>query len=403
VAVKIDRVEREFILGAATEGKTSARIQAAGRTLSCKLSSAGKDRILLSPTGGESPALAHRERVSVYFDYAGQGVAFDAPVIKAGKEGIELGLPDAMYRSLSRRWPRVPPPNGLVVDFLLPDAELVLDCPTSEEWADVELPELREGLDSRDMASLVQSFKDKAQTMASEGRVTMFKDKPPADVAEEMASRLGRVLYVPSTLSAIPLADPYPAGRIVTREMAEDFEGPSALAGGSRLAGFLSSRSAVGLRSAIWCPILYYRYAIGIVYMANGADRPRALDFSAVDLAWEFSRVLAWFLKRHGYFAAAAATVGQGDRGSVLDASPSGLLAALPMEGPRLGQGSTVNLRLVFGDKQVVCPARIARRYEEGGSRFYGLAFQGLSAADMALIGRGLYGDFDAVPRAAGG
>jgi hypothetical protein len=78
-------------------------------------------------------------------------------------------------------------PKGLSVELLLPDTNRSLDFPKSGSWCDVELPELREGLDPTDLKTLVGSFKDKASKIASEGRVVMYKDRGPGDIAEEMA------------------------------------------------------------------------------------------------------------------------------------------------------------------------------------------------------------------------
>jgi hypothetical protein len=400
VAVRIDRVEREFILGAAAESNTVVKLRVSGRSISCRLAQADGDRLGLSPSGGPA-ALVPKELVSVCFDFRGQAVAFDAPVLKSGSDLIELGLPETMYRSLSRRWPRVRSPRDLSVDFLLPDSSLSLDCPESDEWADVELPELREGLDSHSLVSLVDSFKAKASLIASEGRVVMYKDRGPADIAEELAARLGRTLYVPSTIGALPMVDPYPAGRIVTREMAEDFESPASVAQGSRLSAYLRERNQAGLNSGLWCPVVYYRYSVGVVLMANGPERPRALDFGAVDLAWEFSRILAWFLKRHGYFAESA-TGSQPRKGSIVDASPAGLLAVLPPGGPKIEQGAVIRIRLGLKDRAVVCSGKVARRYSEGGVSFCGIAFMDLSAQDTAELSLGLYGEDEGFPSGAG-
>jgi hypothetical protein len=400
VAVRIDRVEREFILGTAAESKTEARLRATGRSLKCQVVTAGSGSIGFA-TGDAAPSFLPRELVSVCFDFRGQAVAFDAPVVKSAAGVLELGLPERMYRSLARRWARVSQPANLSVDFLLPDADLSLDCPESDEWIDVELPELRAGLNSSNLSALVESFKAKASVLASEGRVIMYKDRGPADIAEEMAARIGRVLYVPSTVGALPHVDPYPSGRIVTREIAEDYEGAVAMARGSKLSAYLRGRASEGLSSGLWCPVIYYRYSVGIVHIANGPDRPRSLDFSAVDLAWEFSRVLAWFLKRHGYFAESA-TGAAPKRGSILDASPVGILSALPVGGPKLEQGSIIRMRLNLKDKSIVCSGKVARRYNEGGMSLCGIAFMDLSAQDMAALSLGLYGEEEELPASGG-
>lgn len=402
MAVKIDRVEREFILGAAAESKTEARIRTAGKSIKARISSLNGAGVGFMAADGSS-SFAHREMVSVCFDFRGQAVAFDAPVIKSASGIVELALPEAMYRSLLRKWPRVSAPKDLSVEFLLPDSQLTLHCPESESWSDVELPELREGLDSSDLKALVESFKTKAAEIASEGRVIMYKERGPADIAEEMAARIGRILFVPSTKGLLPQSDPYPAGRIITREMAEEFEGPSAAVQGSKLAEYLRGRAAEGLNAGLWCPVVYYHYAVGLVFMANGPERPRALDFAAVDLAWEFSRILAWFLKRYGYFASSDA--GSGPRkGGIIDASPSGLLAALPKgaspgDVAALSLGSVLRLRLTIKDKSIICSGKVARRYDEGKMSLCGIAFMDLSAQDIATLSLRLYGEDEQVPQ----
>jgi len=238
----------------------------------------------------------------------------------------------------------------------------------------------------------VESFKSKASEIASEGRVLMYKDRGPSDVAEEMSARLGRVLFAPSTLGPLPQSDPYPMGRIVTREMAEDFEGLAAASQGSRLAAYLQSKAIEGCVSCLWCPVVYFSYTVGVVYMANEKSRAQSLDYQAVDLAWEFSRILAWFLKRHGYFAATG-NEAKPSKGGIIDASPSGILAALPGNAQSLEQDSVIRIRLSLKNKKIVCSGKVARKYREGDSNFCGIAFIGLSAQDLAAISLGLYGE----------
>jgi hypothetical protein len=285
------------------------------------------------------------------------------------------------------------------VEFLLADADLILDCPESESWSDVELPELREGLDSHDLKALVESFRVKAVEIASEGRVIMYKERGPSNIAEDMAAKLGRTLYVPSTSGPLPQGDPYPIGRIITRDMADEFEGLAAAAQGTRLSAYLRARAAEGMISGLWCPVIYYRYAVGIILIANGPDRPQAIGFGAVDLAWEFSRILAWFLKRYGYFSLSGPGTDEDSapfKGGVIDASPSGILVALPDSGPAIARDSVIRLKLSVKDKIIVCPGKVVRKFQEGDMNYYGIAFMDLPAKNMAALSFALYGEDEA-------
>ncbi len=390
MAARIDRVEKEFILGAAAEEGASARIHAPGRTFQCKLARVDKDLLRFAMFEEERARLVPWERVQVQLEFRGQPVAFSAPVKKAASGFFELAFPDTMYRALSRRWPRVAPPEDFAADLLLPGADLRLSCPECREYTDPEPPPGAVAADS--FAALVAEFKEKAELHASESRVTLWKaEKGPADPAEAAAAALGRVLYLPSTLSGLPIADPYPEGRILTRELLEDFESPASFAGDSEVGRFIAARAREGLASALWCPVLYYRYAVGIVYLGNDAASRRPFDLRSVDFAWDFARRLAWLLKRHGYFGSGTAS-GKRSRGSVIDASPAGLLLALEGEAPRFRIGQATELLITVGGRSISCQGRVARGYDSGKLRCYGFQFEGLSGEARAELALGLYG-----------
>jgi hypothetical protein len=399
VAVRIEMVEREFILGSAAESGIPARLQASGRTLSCRITKIEKEGIKLATAAGQA-GFSPREKVSVFFDFRGQTVVFDSRVTGSGKTTIELEAPESMYRSLQRRWPRVPNPQGFTVDLMLPGAGLELDCPEARQWTEVERPESYPGLETASLQALVDSFKSLASSISDEGRVVMYKGRGPADFAEEMAARLGKALYAPSFGDGLPVEDPYAPKRIVTKDMAEDYEGPESLAGHSKLAACFGGKSLDGLSSALWCPVSYYRYTVGMVILQAGGGRQ--LGFEAVDLAWDFSRLLAWFLKRHRYFASMEEARAKG-KGAVVDASPAGILVRLPADGPGAQPGTALKLALGHRGKNLVCDARIARFYDEGKTRYYGIAFRELPLEESAVLASELYGGEASMPAEGAG
>jgi hypothetical protein len=388
MAARIEKVEKEFILMAAAESALPVLIQAAGRSLSCRLSGADQSLLRFSPSKEESSPFRAWETVSARFDFRGQPMAFTTKVRRSGQGLLELASPEIMYRDLLRRWPRVQAPRGFSARLLLPGFGLSLSCPESREYAEVEEPEANFGAPS--LAALAEEFRRRAAELSDEYRVIMFKDgRGPADAAEGIASALGRVVFVPSTASGLPIVDPYPEGRLVTQSDLEDFEGPLSLAGDSALGGYLASRAHRGLIAALWCPILYYRYVIGLVYLGSSTLRP--FDLRAVDFAYGFSRSLAWSLKRYGYFEA---TAPQSDLcpASLIDLSPSGLLLSLGRGMPVLKPSATLDLVLEspLGEKSL--KARVARHFSAGKEAFYGLAFEALPESEASELANGLYG-----------
>lgn len=49
-------------------------------------------------------------------------------------------------------------------------------------------------------------------------------------------------------------------------------------------------------------------------------------------------------------------------------------------------------------NKTIICSGKVARRYEEGGMSFCGIAFMDLSAEDMAELSLHLYGEDEELP-----
>ncbi|MDP3177463.1 MAG: PilZ domain-containing protein, partial [Spirochaetaceae bacterium] len=244
--------------------------------------------------------------------------------------------------------------------------------------------------DFRDLPSLIESFKTKARLIASEGRITMFKERGPADLAEELSASTGLVLLVPSTEAGLPGADPYPDGRIITVDIEREFQGREDGEGPSRLDAYLKACRSERIASALWCPIVYYKYCVGVVSLLVVAGEERALSFPAVDLAWEFSRVLAWFLKKYDYFSRESA---EAMKGRVVDASPHGFLVAVDESGPPFDLCAPVDLRLRYENKSIVCRARIARGFVQGAERFYGVELLGITSMEITDFSRILYGE----------
>jgi hypothetical protein len=300
-------IELEFILKEVMRAASTVIIHGSGKSLSAVIHDFGKDSLTLDYKDSDPEVEDFKlwEEVSVYLANHEQRSTFKAKVNKIGSGRLVLGLPDKILKAPQRNAVRVPPPRNVSLSFFLQEEVVSIDCPESREYTEIDLPVLREGFDTSSMNNLVESFRKKASEMVVRNGIVMFnKGRKPVSVEEEILCHYGRAILVASTMSTLPVVDPYPDGRIVTQSMVDDYERPRALLEGSRFETARLEKALSGIIAEAWCPILYYQYVVGYVYLMNDQSRPVSLDFRAIDFSWEFARILAYKLKDSHYFRA---------------------------------------------------------------------------------------------------
>ncbi len=388
MAEQVNHVETEFILKEALNLGIHLYMQGAGKSLSSTIKEIRKDAILVHLPESTGKRFVPGEMLTAYFDFHGKDMTFRTKVIRQEPEHLDLAYPDRLLRSPARRHPRVPCPRGFSLEFILENEKVRLDYPQCGEYSDVSLPDLHEGFDISSLNALVDSFHKRSTGMASESRVVLFKDRVPQGIEELMLAHYGKTLFIPSTRSPLPAADPYPEPRIITSGMIQEYEGPEGIVDGSRFDHALVSKIGRSINAEVWCPIQYYQYVVGYVYLANRADRPVSMDFSVVDCAWEFSRVLAFYLKTHDYFKASQRNDPMTHAAGIVDLSASGCLLSIPHTtlALRIKTGTVLDLQLGHPEGSFSTRGRVVRRYDDKGGAYYGVAFQDLGPEDLRKL-----------------
>jgi hypothetical protein len=181
----------------------------------------------------------------------------------------------------------------------------------------------------------------------------------------------------------------------VTRTIEQEFEStePEGFDGGfSRI---LKEKAEKGIRAEIYCPILYYQYVVGYVYLANKDSRSVSFDIFSVDFAYDFSRLLAYSLKTSGYFKSCVDT---GEPKScdaeLIDVSVGGMLFAAPdrRKLPLFKVRTVIIVKIRFCEREIKVKSRIVRCIKDGDSVFYGVSFEFLDGEEMRDFYAYLYG-----------
>jgi hypothetical protein len=398
MATKITGIERDFILKTAMADKIPVRLHNARQAAQGLITEIGKELLTLE-TVPDWLGFQSWDRISGYLTFRDQSIGFKTKVRKVEGKKLFMAIPETAYRGLERKYVRVPPPHGLDVKMYLQSGEFALNFPVCEEYSAVELPQYNDAFDVSTMNSLVDSFKKRIDPVSSENKTIMFRKRQPESFEEVLLSRLGKTLYIPSTRSGLPTSDPYPEGRLITRNMEEDYEGAEYFLSGSKMEKLLLEKTANSIHSEIWVPVLYYQYVVGYVYVCNRDDRRVSFDLSIVDLVFEFSRILAYFLKSHNYFNDKAVNKERTPLGAtIMDISASGMLIAMPQESMKimLKTQSSIELEFKLNGKTLHWQARVMRRYSDEKNLFYGLSFTQVKTEHKKALYEYLYrSEFD--------
>lgn len=346
----------------------------------------------------EIPLRFLRKGTSYDFQYKvrGQTIAFKTPILEPGERRFVAAIPDKMYKNLSRRYTRLPPPGDLAASFAFAGERYDLDFPSSTAFnPDVE-PQASPDFNPADLKGLMLDFEQKALSIGSERGIVMFKDRDPTSPEERLAAQTGRCFYLPTIISGIPKSDPFAERSILTRE---DFiawymeTGLDPEQAENELTRFERSKRSAGVLSELLVPILFQDYAIGCASIINTQPGKPPFDLRAVETFISFARVFAWSLKLHGYFKGSS-KLEEDYRTQVVDVSAGGLLFAC--HDPKLLQALKENLpvtvRLASKRRSIDAAGVIRRHYVGGPEGFFGIEFTMMAPEDFRFLFEYLYG-----------
>lgn len=354
------------------------------------------DRTMLSVSlqeSGDNNLFSVCEHLTGYFDYHGTTYAFDSIIRDVNNNQIRIDTPAILLRSLQRKYVRVRKPQDVKVVFRLANEEIQMDYPVCPEYVSVDEVDGSAFPSRTNLPDLIASFRDQIKDKCSNNTIVMFRTKKPTLFEEDLISKTGKVLYIPSTTSSLPKNDPYPEGRIITESIEETFEEPDYFVTGSHFEKLLQDKKSRGITSEIWCPIIYFQYVVGYVYaVSSGTD---SFDISMVDYMWDFARVLAFSLKSTGYFdsSSSAPKNPPSHHAQIIDMSPGGMLISLPKDEIRMPirEGSFFSVEISLGSRKASCNAKVCRRYEEASSVCYATNFINLSPDSLMSLYEFLY------------
>lgn len=395
MATPLRRIEKEFILGAARDEGIDLILVARS----------GEWPVRITEIAAEDLGLSHSlplrllkigEEYEFRLKWREQALAFRARLTEATESRLRIMMPLDIYKNLGRRYGRRRPPKDFAASITLGGDRFELAFPQAQEYEAVKAPEASSDFDPKDLKILIQEFNARAAEVADEKAITMFRGRQPQGQAEAVVARTGRILYIPSAFQGLPLTDPFPETRIITRAIFSDWlkdEGFAYDQVEAETLAFERSFRKDGLRSYLLLPILFQEYVVGCASLAVRREEAAAFDLSVLETFQQFTKILAWSLKQNGYFHQEARK-SKDFPTNVVDLSAGGILFATSSEelATALLAGAQVELALRLEGRRIKAGGRVQRVYRDERICYYGIAFEEIQPEDFRFIYETLYG-----------
>jgi hypothetical protein len=247
---------------------------------------------------------------------------------------------------------------------------------------------------------VVKAFRIKMETLTTDNKIVMLRDRMPRSWEEKTIVRLGKSLWIPSTAEDFPVRDPFPDERVITKSeliALEEEAGSAAYVVTSKLGNILYEKTKKDIVSELWCPVLYNEYVVGYVHVWNTGARRERISRDLIEFVQQFAKVLCYSLVTNGYFKVENSTERRYEA-PIIDLSASGLLfahtsAELVKE---LLVHTDLDLTVRLDTRTMPIGGRIMRKFHDEENTYFGLLFLKIEEEDFQYLFHFLYGkEFD--------
>ena len=332
----------------------------------------------------------------VFFYLKNNYHTFATRILDVTPSAVTVDQPPGVYKNLQRKFERVKLGGTMDVSFSLHGTKVELNFPKSDRYSPVEPPEESSSFDPKRIQQVVKTFRIRMETLATDNKIVMLRDKMPRTWEEKTIVRLGKSLWIPATDEDFPVRDPFPDERVITKgeliKLEED-AGAQPYVITSKLGNILYEKTKKDIVSELWCPVLYNEYVVGYVRVWNTAARRERISRETMEYVQEFAKVLCFSLVTNGYFK----VENSGDRryeAPIIDMSASGLLFAHTSTDlvRDLLVHTDLELTVRFDERTMMIGARIMRKFKDAENTYFGVLFLRIEQEDFQYLFQFLYG-----------
>jgi len=396
MGTEVGRIEKEFVFKSLVVDATPCDLHGARREFKCTFSGVGDKNLELSPVEGKLEGLTIGEEVRLFFYLRNNYHTFVSHVIEVTPEKVIIEQPPGVYKNLQRKFERVKLQGAIDVSFTLDGTKVELNFPKSDRWTPVEPLEMDVTFNPARIQEAVKTFRIKMETLCTDNKIVMLRDKMPRSWEERTIVRLGKSLWIPSTSEDFPSRDPFPDDRVITKAeliKLEEEAGTQAYVITSKLGNILYEKTKKDIISELWCPVLYNEYVVGYVHVWNSSARRERINRDVIEYVQQFSKVLCHSLVTNGYFKVENGT-GRRYEAPIIDMSASGMLFAHTSTDlvHDLLVHTDLEMTVRIDRRTIMVGTRIMRKFRDAENTYFGVLFLKIDQEDFKFLFQFLYG-----------
>jgi hypothetical protein len=396
MGTEVGRIEKEFVFKSLVDDAVPCDLHGSRKEARCTFSGITDTGLELAAVEGKMEGFEPGEEVRVFFYLKNNYHTFATRILDVTPSSVTVDHPPGVYKNLQRKFERVKLGGTMDVSFSLHGTKVELNFPKSDRYSPVEPPEESATFDSKRIQQVVKTFRIRMETLATDNKIVMLRDKTPRTWEEKTIVRLGKSLWIPATDEDFPVRDPFPDERVITKaeliRMEED-GGAQPYVITSRLGNILYEKTKKDIVSELWVPVLYNEYVVGYVRVWNTAARKERISRDTMEYVQEFAKVLCYSLVTNGYFKVENSSERRYEA-PIIDMSASGLLFAHTSTDlvRDLLVHTDLELTVRFDERTMTIGARIMRKFKDAENTYFGVLFLSIEQEDFQYLFQFLYG-----------
>jgi hypothetical protein len=396
MGTEVGRIEKEFVFKSLVDEGTPCDLHGSRKEFRCRFSGVTDQRLEMSPVEGKLEGIEPGDEIRVFFYLKNNNHTFASHVLEVSGEKIVVEHPPGVYKNLQRKFERVKLASAIDVSFSLHGTKVELNFPKSDRFSPVAPPEESATFDPKRIQEVVKTFRIRMETLASDNKIMMLRDKMPRSWEEKTIVRLGKCLWIPLTAEDFPMRDPFPDDRVITKGdliRLEEDSGSQPYVITSKLGNILYEKTKKDIVSELWCPVLYNEYVVGYVHVWNTSARRERISREIIEYVQEFAKVLCYSLVTNGYFKMENSTARRYEA-PIIDMSASGVLFAHTSADliRELLVHTDLELTLKLEKRTMQIGARIMRKFKDAENSYFGVLFLRQDPEDFPFLFQFLYG-----------